>query len=192
MIQQGLDKGIKTFVGGNCRQPDADVARRHQFANDLVGGRRSYLPVASGGGARHMRELLTQMGMLHADVAEGAAGPGFRHHGYRAQGDRSRAAANCRPITSRPATGSLIPWIDKQLDSSQSREEWKSRAETNKILNTGSVVGRRSVRARRRAALPQPGRSPRKLKKTCRCRKSSRCWRRTTTGVRVIPNDRER
>lgn len=39
-----------------------------------------------------------------------------------------------------PLAGSLIPWIDKQLDNGQSREEWKGRAETNKILATSSVI----------------------------------------------------
>jgi aspartate-semialdehyde dehydrogenase len=33
-----------------------------------------------------------------------------------------------------PLAGSLIPWIDKQLDNGQSKEEWKGQAETNKIL----------------------------------------------------------
>ena len=30
--------------------------------------------------------------------------------------------------------GSLLPYIDRQLDNGQSREEWKGQAETNKIL----------------------------------------------------------
>jgi len=33
-----------------------------------------------------------------------------------------------------PLAGSLIPWIDKELENGQSREEWKGQAETNKIL----------------------------------------------------------
>jgi aspartate-semialdehyde dehydrogenase len=33
-----------------------------------------------------------------------------------------------------PLAGSLIPWIDKDLGNGQSREEWKGKAETNKIL----------------------------------------------------------
>ena len=33
-----------------------------------------------------------------------------------------------------PLAGSLIPWIDKLLDSGQTKEEWKGYAETNKIL----------------------------------------------------------
>jgi aspartate-semialdehyde dehydrogenase len=33
-----------------------------------------------------------------------------------------------------PLAGSLIPYIDSQLDNGQSREEWKAQAECNKIL----------------------------------------------------------
>jgi aspartate-semialdehyde dehydrogenase len=33
-----------------------------------------------------------------------------------------------------PLAGSLIPWIDSQLDNGQSREEWKGQAETNRLL----------------------------------------------------------
>ena len=33
-----------------------------------------------------------------------------------------------------PLAGSLIPWIDAQLDNGQSREEWKAGVEANKIL----------------------------------------------------------
>jgi aspartate-semialdehyde dehydrogenase len=39
-----------------------------------------------------------------------------------------------------PLAGGLIPWIDKQLDNGQTREEWKGQAETNKILRTSSVI----------------------------------------------------
>jgi aspartate-semialdehyde dehydrogenase len=33
-----------------------------------------------------------------------------------------------------PLAASLLPWIDKDMGDGQSREEWKGRAETNKIL----------------------------------------------------------
>lgn len=56
-----------------------------------------------------------------------------------------------------PLAGSLIPWIDKQLDNGQSREEWKGQAETNKILNTSSVIPVDGLCACRGIALPQPG-----------------------------------
>src|SRR5687767_9805639 len=40
-----------------------------------------------------------------------------------------------------PLAGSLLPWIDKDLGNGQSREEWKSMAEANKILGrSGSPI----------------------------------------------------
>jgi aspartate-semialdehyde dehydrogenase len=45
-----------------------------------------------------------------------------------------RAADFPHELFTVPLAGSLIPWIDKQLDNGQSREEWKGYAETNKIL----------------------------------------------------------
>ncbi|MCP5762606.1 Asd/ArgC dimerization domain-containing protein, partial [Klebsiella pneumoniae] len=39
-----------------------------------------------------------------------------------------------------PLAGGLIPWIDKQLDNGQTREEWKGQAETNKILGTANTI----------------------------------------------------
>jgi len=39
-----------------------------------------------------------------------------------------------------PLAGSLIPWIDKQLDNGQSKEEWKGQAEVNKILGTSQRI----------------------------------------------------
>ncbi len=39
-----------------------------------------------------------------------------------------------------PLAGSLIPYIDKQLESGQSKEEWKGQVETNKILGNQQIV----------------------------------------------------
>ena len=38
-----------------------------------------------------------------------------------------------------PLAGSLIPYIDSQLPSGQSREEWKAQAEANKILGISNT-----------------------------------------------------
>jgi len=66
VIQQGLNDGIKTFVGGNCTVSLMLMSLGGLFAQDLV----EWISVAtyqaaSGAGARHMRELLVQMGQLH-------------------------------------------------------------------------------------------------------------------------------
>jgi aspartate-semialdehyde dehydrogenase len=39
-----------------------------------------------------------------------------------------------------PLAGSLLPWIDTQLENGQSREEWKGQAETNKLLGTSTII----------------------------------------------------
>ena len=112
------------------------------FANDLVEWASvATYRAASGGGARHMRELLTQMGMLHADVAKELQDPASAILDIeRKVTEATRSGKLPTDNFGVPLAGSLIPWIDKQLDNGQSREEWKGQAETNKILNTGSVI----------------------------------------------------
>jgi len=94
---------------------------------------------ASGAGAQNMRELLEQMGALHAAAAAKLADPGSAILDIdRAVTDALRSPGLPTQHFSVPLAGSLIPWIDKDLGNGQSREEWKGGAETNKIL--GRVV----------------------------------------------------
>ena len=142
VIQQGLDNGIKTFVGGNCTVSLMLMSLGGLFANDLVEWASvATYQAASGGGARHMRELLTQMGMLHADVAKELQDPASAILDIERK-VTSLTRSGELPVDNFgvPLAGSLIPWIDKQLDNGQSREEWKGQAETNKILATSSVI----------------------------------------------------
>ena len=143
VIQEGLNKGIKTFVGGNCTVSLMLMSLGGLFANDLI----EWVSVAtyqaaSGGGARHMRELLTQMGMLYNPVAKELADPASAILDI----ERKVTAAMRDPSfpTSQfgaPLAGSLIPWIDVALPNGQSKEEWKGMAETNKILGrSGSPI----------------------------------------------------
>jgi aspartate-semialdehyde dehydrogenase len=39
-----------------------------------------------------------------------------------------------------PLAGNVLPWIDREVEDGQSREEWKGFAETNKILGTTSPI----------------------------------------------------
>ena len=85
-----------------------------------------------------MREMLEQMGALHASAAALLAGSGIRHPRHRSRGEPClRAAAISRKAHfGAPLAASLIPWIDKDLGNGQSREEWKAGAESNKIMGT--------------------------------------------------------
>ena len=126
---------------------------------------RTTYQAASGGGAQHMRELLTQYGTLNAEVRALLDDPKSAILEIdRSVVERQRAlsAAETEHFGV-PLGGSLIPWIDDDRGDGTSREEWKGGAETNKILGRGA--GRRrapvpidsTLRARRRDALPQPG-----------------------------------
>lgn len=138
VISDGLNKGIKTFVGGNCTVSLMLMSLGGLFAHNLV----EWVSVAtyqaaSGGGARHMRELLLQMGQLRDHVASELADPACAILDIERKVTRL-SRSNALPVDNFgvPLAGSLIPWIDKQLDNGQSREEWKGQAETNKILAT--------------------------------------------------------
>ncbi len=90
---------------------------------------------ASGAGAKNMRELLAQMGSIQASVAGELADPASAILDIdRKVTDHLRSDAIAKANFLVPLAGSLIPWIDSDLGNGQSREEWKGRVETNKIL----------------------------------------------------------
>jgi aspartate-semialdehyde dehydrogenase len=135
-IDQGLQTGIKNYIGGNCTVSLMMMALGGLFQHGLIEwvSAMTY-QAASGAGAQNMRELLTQMGVMHSSVAALLADPAS------AILDIDRiVAATLRAKTfptehfKVPLGGSLIPWIDQDLGNGQSREEWKGSAETNKIL----------------------------------------------------------
>ena len=84
-----------------------------------------------------MRELLIQMGELHQSVADLLTDT----KNDILQIDRLITTTMNQSVTkdcfTAPLAGSLIAWIDKELTSGQSREEWKAQAEANKILGRG-------------------------------------------------------
>ncbi|CAI2502109.1 Aspartate-semialdehyde dehydrogenase [Serratia proteamaculans] len=193
LIQQGLDKGIKTFVGGNCTVSLMLMSLGGLFANDLVEWASvATYQAASGGGARHMRELLTQMGMLHADVAKELQDPASAILDIeRKVTAATRSGKLPTDNFGVPLAGSLIPWIDKQLDNGQSREEWKGQAETNKILNSGLVIPVDGLCVRVGALRCHSQVFTLKLKKDVPLPEIEQMLATHNDWVRVIPNDRE-
>ncbi|MFG1488114.1 aspartate-semialdehyde dehydrogenase, partial [Oceanospirillum sp. HFRX-1_2] len=105
------------------------------FKNDLVEWMTSMTyQAASGGGARHMKELISQMGIIHNSVADDIASSAAILDIDRKVAETIRSEQMPLDNFGAPLAGSLIPWIDTKLDNGQSREEWKAVAETNKIL----------------------------------------------------------
>ncbi|MGJ8513473.1 aspartate-semialdehyde dehydrogenase [Carnimonas bestiolae] len=136
LIDQRLDAGMTTFAGGNCTVSLALMGLGGLFDAGLVEWATSMTyQAASGAGAQNMRELLVQMRALgqaaNAELDQPASAI--------LDIDRKVTAAmrDGTLPTERfgaPLAGSLLPWIDVELDNGQSKEEWKGGAETNKIL----------------------------------------------------------
>ncbi|HXE21847.1 MAG TPA: aspartate-semialdehyde dehydrogenase, partial [Rhodoferax sp.] len=98
---------------------------------------------ASGGGAQHMRELLTQFGTLNHEVRALLDDPksAILEIDRRILVKQQSLSASETTHFGVPLGGSLIPWIDKDLGDGISKEEWKAGAETNKILGQGPGFG---------------------------------------------------
>jgi aspartate-semialdehyde dehydrogenase len=140
VIQRSLADGGRDWVGGNCTVSCMLMGVGALYKAGLVEwmSTQTY-QAASGGGAQHMRELLTQFGTLHAEVRELLADPKsaiLEIDRRIIQRQRSLSEAETANFGA-PLGGSLIPWIDKDLGNGVSREEWKGMAETNKILGQG-------------------------------------------------------
>ncbi|PVF13624.1 aspartate-semialdehyde dehydrogenase, partial [Yersinia pestis] len=193
VIKQGLDKGIKTFAGGNCTVSLMLMSLGGLFANNLVEWASvATYQAASGGGARHMRELLTQMGMLHAGVAKELQDPASAILDIeRKVTSTTRSGTLPTDNFGVPLAGSLIPWIDKALDNGQSREEWKGQAETNKILSTSTLIPVDGLCVRVGALRCHSQAFTLKLKKDVPLAEIEQMLATHNDWVRVIPNDRE-
>ncbi len=138
VIDAGLASGVKDFIGGNCTVSCMLMGLGGLFRNGLVEwGTSMTYQAASGGGARHMRELLNQFGSLHGSVASPLQDPASAILDIdRAVLEQQRNPQLDSAQFGAPLAGSLIPWIDADLGNGQSKEEWKNGAETNKILGT--------------------------------------------------------
>ena len=140
LIDRALANGKKDFIGGNCTVSLMLLAMGALFDKGWVEWiSSSTYQAASGAGAKNMRELVQQMGVLASvdaaknpasnileldrDVRVAMTAPSFPAHEFGA-----------------PLAGGLIPWIDKAVEAGQTKEEWKGHVETNKILGLSPEV----------------------------------------------------
>ena len=144
VIQAALARGVKDYIGGNCTVSGMLMGVGALFKADLVEWLScSTYQAASGGGAQHMRELLTQYGTLNAEVRGLLGDPASAILEIdRKVVVRQRAlSAGETEHFGVPLGGSLIPWIDVDRGDGTSLEEWKGGVETNKILGRGPGFG---------------------------------------------------
>jgi aspartate-semialdehyde dehydrogenase len=136
VIKNGIKAGVKNYIGGNCTVSLMLIGLGGLFQKGLIEWMTSMTyQAASGAGAQNMRELISQMGAIHASVKTKLDDPASAILDIdKTVADTIRSASLPKQNFGVPLAGSLIPWIDKQLDNGQSKEEWKGQAETNKIL----------------------------------------------------------
>ncbi len=144
VIKSALAKGVRDYIGGNCTVSCMLMGVGALFKADLVEWMTATTyQAASGGGAQHMRELLTQYGTLNAAVRpllDNPASAILDIDRQVAATQRGLSAAETSNFGV-PLGGSLIPWIDSDRGDGTSLEEWKGGAETNKILGRGAGFG---------------------------------------------------
>ncbi|MEP6740630.1 MAG: aspartate-semialdehyde dehydrogenase [Caldimonas sp.] len=141
VIHAALARGVRNYIGGNCTVSCMLMGVGALFKSDLVEWMScTTYQAASGGGAQHMRELLTQYGALHAEVRDLLGDPKSAILEIdRRIAERQRAMSGDETAHfGVPLGGSLIPWIDVDRGDGTSLEEWKGHAETNKILGRGA------------------------------------------------------
>ncbi|MGG7605772.1 aspartate-semialdehyde dehydrogenase [Massilia sp. BKSP1R2A-1] len=148
VIKNAMSRGVKNYIGGNCTVSCMLIGLGGLFEQGLVEWMTSMTyQAASGGGAQHMRELLTQFGTINGAVKPLLDDPASAileidrtvlatQHGLSAEETKQFGV---------PLAGNLIPWIDKDLGNGQSKEEWKAGAETNKILGRGEGFGSKAI-----------------------------------------------
>ena len=157
VIQTALKNGGKNWIGGNCTVSCMLMGVGALYKAGLVEwmSTQTY-QAASGGGAQHMRELLTQYGTLNAEVKDLLDDPKSAILEIdRKVIDKQRALTNAETSNfGVPLGGSLIPWIDKDMGIGKNRdefgwgvakEEWKGMAESNKILGLGESFNKPAI-----------------------------------------------
>lgn len=193
VVDEALAGGVKNFIGGNCTVSLMLMAIGGLFKADLVEwvSAMTY-QAASGSGAKNMRELITQMGEIKSGVADALANPASAILDIdKAVVTTMRGDEFSTEYFGAPLAGSLLPYIDTQLENGQSREEWKGQAETNKVLANETLVPIDGTCVRVGAMRCHSQALTIKLKKDVPMVEIERLIAESNDWVSVVPNDRE-
>ncbi|HQJ08623.1 MAG TPA: aspartate-semialdehyde dehydrogenase [Deltaproteobacteria bacterium] len=193
VIDRGLKKGIKNYIGGNCTVSLMLMALGGLFSEGLVEWMTSMTyQAASGAGAKNMRELIEQMAYI------GKASKRLLDNPASAALDLDKKVIGAMRNSSFPTdnfgfplAGNVLPWIDSAMENGQSREEWKGIAETNKILGTKKPIPVDGICVRVGAMRCHSQALTIKLKKDLPVDELASIIARANDWVRVIPNTKE-
>ena len=193
VIDKGLASGIKDFIGGNCTVSLMLMAVGGLFHHGLIEWATSMTyQAASGAGAKNMRELIEQMACIGAaskDLLDNpsSAALDLDKRVIDAMRDNTFPTANF----GFPLAGSVLPWIDSELENGQSREEWKGIAETNKILGTKKLIPIDGICARIASMRCHSQALTIKLTRDISIEEITQIIAKANDWVKVIPNTKE-
>jgi len=195
VIKDGIANGTKNFIGGNCTVSLMLMGLGGLFNQGLVewASAMTY-QAASGAGAKNMRELISQMGAVEQSVATELADPASAILEIdRKVAETMRSGDFPTDNFGAPLAGSLLPWIDVQLENGQSKEERKGQSETNKILGRSgeSLVPVDGICVRIGAMRSHSQALTIKLTKNAPMDEIEGILAEANDWVKVIPNDRD-
>ena len=193
VIDKALVDGCKDFIGGNCTVSLMLMGIGGLFKADLVEWASSMTyQAASGAGAPNMRELLSQMGALESSVASELKTPGSSILDIDRKVTEALRSDNFpKAEFGFPLAGSVLPWIDREVEDGQSREEWKGIAETNKILATEKEIPIDGICVRVGAMRCHSQAITLKLKKDVPIAEIEKLIAEDNQWVKLIPNTKE-
>lgn len=193
VVDKALADGQKNFIGGNCTVSLMMMA----LGGLLNAGHVEWISAmtyqaASGSGAKNMRELLVQMGELKEAVATELENPASAILDIdKKVADTMRGGNMSMEHFGAPLAGSLLPFIDSQLESGQSREEWKAQAEMNKIMANPTVIPVDGTCVRIGAMRCHAQALTIKLKEDLPMTEIESLLANANDWVKVVPNDKE-
>jgi aspartate-semialdehyde dehydrogenase len=190
VIRDGLTRGLRTFVGGNCTVSLMLMAVSGLFETGLVEWMTTMTyQAASGAGAAKMLELVKQMECLTNPTRLTPSENALEVD--RMTIEAQRALNLPTQEIGAPLAGSLIPWIDRDMPGGQTREEWKGMAETNKIMNLVPPVPIDGICVRVGTMRCHSQGLCIKLTKDAPLRDIEQILANSNPWVRLIPNDKE-
>ncbi len=140
-IIDSISNGTKDFIGSNCTVSPILMSLGGLFQEGLIEWVSSMTyQAASGAGAANITELLAQMketgGFAEDYVASSPASSIVDLERQTSKFVNSdKLSVEKWPA---PLAANCLPWIDSKMENGQTREEWKTIVEINKILGNSA------------------------------------------------------
>jgi aspartate-semialdehyde dehydrogenase len=190
LIQRSLQKGIRSYIGGNCTVSLMIMAMYPLFRAGLIEWMTTMTyQAASGAGSAQMVELVKQMSAVTEPMRKTPSENALEVDRMTMQVQRDPALPTKN--FGAPLVGSLLPWIAEEMPGGQTKEEWKGMAETNKILGLNPPVPVDGLCVRVGTMRCHSQAMTVKLKKDLPIPEIEQMLASGNEWVRVIPNNKE-